>query len=58
MYPEKVSELDLLIENHLTEANAVVPIPNPDFDPNQYKQLQYGEQIGGYKSVRKLEVDE
>jgi len=56
MYPEKVAELDLLIENHLTDANAVVPLPNPDFDPNQFIHLQYGEQIGGYKAVRKVVV--
>lgn len=56
MYPEKVAELDLLIENHLTETKAIVPIPNPDFDPNQFKQLNYGEQIGGYKASKKVEL--
>ncbi|MCP4311936.1 MAG: N-acetylgalactosamine 6-sulfate sulfatase (GALNS), partial [Bacteroidetes bacterium] len=56
MYPEKVAELDLLIENHLTDANAVVPLPNPDFDPNQFIHLQYGEQLGGYKAVKKVVV--
>lgn len=53
-YPEKVTELDLLIENYLTDSKAVVPIPNPDFDPNQFTHLQYGEQIGGYKAVKKI----
>ena len=56
MYPEKVAELDLLIENHLTETKAIVPIPNPDFDPNQFKKLNYGEQIGGYKASKKVEL--
>ena len=35
-YPEKVATLDKRIEAYLTESNAVVPRPNPAFDPAQY----------------------
>lgn len=30
-YPEKVKELNLLIEKHLTETGGIVPIKNPDY---------------------------
>ena len=32
-YPEKVRHLDNLITNHLKDTNAVIPIPNPRYDP-------------------------
>jgi hypothetical protein len=34
--PELVAELDALIETFLTDTKAVVPVPNPKFDPAQY----------------------
>ncbi|HOX02510.1 MAG TPA: sulfatase [Candidatus Paceibacterota bacterium] len=34
--PEQVCELDALIEHFLKESKAVVPIPNPAFDPAKY----------------------
>jgi hypothetical protein len=34
--PELVTELNLLIDDFLSETNAVVPIPNPEFDPAKY----------------------
>jgi arylsulfatase A-like enzyme len=34
--PELVTELNLLIDDFLTETDAVVPIPNPEFDPAKY----------------------
>lgn len=34
--PELVTELDALIETFLRKTNAVVPLPNPAFDPAQY----------------------
>lgn len=34
--PELVSELDALIEKFLTDTQAVVPVPNPAFDPAKY----------------------
>ena len=35
--PELVRRLDLLIEKHLTDTNAVTPKPNPDFDPKRFE---------------------
>ena len=32
--PEKVRELDALITQHLEQTGAIVPIPNPRYDPN------------------------
>jgi arylsulfatase A-like enzyme len=32
--PELVTELDAMIETFLTETKAVVPVPNPHYDPN------------------------
>ena len=34
--PELVTELNVLIDDFLTETDAVVPIPNPEFDPAKY----------------------
>jgi arylsulfatase A-like enzyme len=34
--PELVAELDALIETFLADTKAVVPVPNPKFDPAQY----------------------
>jgi arylsulfatase A-like enzyme len=42
--PNKVSELDKLIEDYLKDSNAVVPLPNPNFDPAQYHPEKIGEQ--------------
>ena len=36
-YPERVASLDQRIEEYLTDSNAVVPLPNPAFDPAQYR---------------------
>ncbi|MCP4171915.1 MAG: sulfatase, partial [Fuerstiella sp.] len=35
--PERVKKLDALIEQFLIDTKAVVPIPNPNFDPTQYR---------------------
>lgn len=35
--PEVVKEFDGLIEDFLTRTKAVVPVPNPDFDPAKYR---------------------
>lgn len=48
-HPQKVRELDRLIERHLTDANAVTPKPNPRFDPSQYDPSRIGVQVGGLK---------
>lgn len=35
--PERVAELDALIEKFLIDTKAVVPVPNPAFDPAKYR---------------------
>lgn len=35
--PDRVRELDALIEEFLVETGAVLPLPNPDFDPSRYQ---------------------
>ena len=42
VHPDKVKQLDRLIEDHLNDAKAVVPLPNPKFDPAQYKPESIG----------------
>jgi arylsulfatase A-like enzyme len=40
--PEKVKTLDKMIEDHIKDSKAVVPIPNPNFDPKQYHPEKIG----------------
>ena len=47
--PEKLKELDKLIEDYITEANVVVPLPNPNFDPSKFDPSKIGVQPGGLK---------
>lgn len=42
--PELVNELDALIARFLTDTKAVVPIPNPAFDPAKYHPELEGQQ--------------
>ncbi|MCC6353131.1 MAG: sulfatase [Verrucomicrobiae bacterium] len=42
--PEMVAELDGLIEKFLADTGAVVPIPNPAFDPAKYRPELEGKQ--------------
>ncbi len=56
VYPEKVKELDEIIETRIKESHAVVPIPNPNFDPAKYAPEEIGVQKGGYKG-KKLEIN-
>ena len=42
--PELVAELDTLIEGFLTDTKAVVPVPNPAFDPTKYRPELEGKQ--------------
>lgn len=42
--PQRVRDLDALIEKFLTDTGAVVPIPNPNFDPAQYHPESEGVQ--------------
>jgi arylsulfatase A-like enzyme len=42
--PELVTELDALIETFLNDTKAVVPVPNPAFDPSKYRPELEGKQ--------------
>ena len=42
MYPDRVKQLDELIEQHLVDTNAVRPLPNPNFNPDQYDLKREG----------------
>lgn len=57
VYPEKITELDKIIEDHIKESNAVVPVPNTQFDPAKYAPENIGIQKGGYKGVKKMEIN-
>jgi arylsulfatase A-like enzyme len=54
-YPERVRTLDAAIEQFLTDTNAVLPQPNPKFDPAKYDPTQEGkaELKGGAQRRRK-----
>ncbi len=47
--PEKVRELDKLIEDYIVKFKVVVPVRNPDFDPSKYHPERIGKQPGGLK---------
>jgi len=48
-HPEKVVAMDQLIEDYITEAEVVVPLPNSNFDPAKFDASQIGVQAGGLK---------
>ncbi len=41
-HPDKVRQLDALIQNHIDDAKTVLPQPNPAFNPAQYRPEQIG----------------
>jgi arylsulfatase A-like enzyme len=41
-FPERVRDLDALIEAFLDDTRAVVPLPNPSFDPAKYQPEREG----------------
>jgi len=47
--PDKVRELDSLIEDYIAEAEVIVPLPNPNFNPAVFDPLKIGMQPGGLK---------
>ncbi len=47
--PERVKEMDAMIEKFLIDTKAVLPIPNPRFDPAQYQPELEGIRPPGYK---------
>ncbi len=52
--PDKVKQLDQLIEDHLKDADAVLPLPNPKFDPEQYDPEKTG--VGRRKPFVKRKI--
>lgn len=56
--PALVKELDTLIENFLRDTKAVVPIPNPAFDPAQYRPEDEGKQKTKPKPPAKAPVND
>ncbi|MDP6357176.1 MAG: sulfatase-like hydrolase/transferase, partial [Planctomycetota bacterium] len=48
-HPEKVKEMDRLIEDYIAAAKVVVPLPNPNFDPAKFDPATIGVQKGGLK---------
>jgi len=51
--PDKVRELDRLIEEHLKAAKAVVPLRNPNFDPEKYDPAKIGVPAEKWKKGKK-----
>ena len=51
--PELLKRLDDLIEDYLTETNAVTPVPNPDFDPKQFDPSAIGKPLASMKKNKK-----
>ena len=43
-FPKRVKQMDRLIEDYLTDAQTLIPIPNPAFDPSQYRPELIGVQ--------------
>ncbi|HWR99321.1 MAG TPA: hypothetical protein VN249_01840, partial [Prolixibacteraceae bacterium] len=48
-YPDRVKQMDQLIEDYLKNAKTVIPIPNPAFDPAKYHPELIGIQVGNGK---------
>jgi len=48
-HPERVKAMDRLIDDYISEAAVVVPLPNPNFDPTQFDPSTIGVQKGGLK---------
>jgi hypothetical protein len=48
-FPDRVKQMDQLIEEYLKSAQAVLPIPNPAFDPSKYHPELIGVQVGNGK---------
>lgn len=57
-HPDLVEELDALIEAHIQDCNAVVPKPNPNFDPEEFDPDAIGVQPGGLRVARRPHVSD
>ncbi len=51
--PDLVQELDARLERFLTNTHAVVPIPNPAFDPDKYDPAEEGKSVPKQKAAEK-----
>ena len=49
VHPEKVQELDGLIDTYIKEVGVVLPSVNPNFDPDAFHPEKIGVQVGGLK---------
>lgn len=56
--PDRVRELDALIEKFLADTKAVVPVPNPAFDPAQYHPENEGKAADRAKPRAKPNADD
>ncbi|MDZ4849746.1 MAG: sulfatase [Pirellulaceae bacterium] len=58
-YPERVKAMDALIEAFLKDTKAVLPIPNPKFDPSKYQIEREGKATlkGGADSSSQKSTD-
>jgi arylsulfatase A-like enzyme len=52
-HPEVVKRLDRMIEKDIKESGAVVPLPNPDFDPAQYHPENIGHSVAERRAAAK-----
>tara|TARA_R110002072_G_scaffold302100_1_gene483947 strand:+ start:132993 stop:134966 length:1974 start_codon:yes stop_codon:yes gene_type:complete len=54
-FPDRVEQLDALIEQHLVDTQAVRPLPNPNFDPSKYDVTLEGKAVlkGGANTPKK-----
>jgi hypothetical protein len=52
----KVAELDALIQGFLDQTKAVVPVPNPAFDPSKYNPALEGKALPKTKAKPKAKA--
>ena len=45
VFPERVQHLDALLEQHLTSTRAVLPLPNPKYEPGSYDIAKEGQAL-------------
>lgn len=44
-FPQRVQDLDALLEQHLASTHAVLPLPNPDYVPGTYDLSKEGQSV-------------
>jgi len=53
--PQRVKEMDALIEKFLVDTGAIVPVPNPAFNPTAYHPENEGKQKSKSKGQSPIE---